>query len=959
MKRLVTFLALIPLTCTALPFTPIQDKTTIPILSPQFSKRVISKIELPNGIQAILISDPNLEESGAAITVGAGSWDDPAGHPGLAHFLEHMLFLGTKKYPNEAEYRKHLQSNGGLYNAFTANNFTAYLFTVNTPAFPEALDRFSSFFTEPLFNPSGVAREINAIDQEYAKNLENDDVRTYFVYKILANPDHPEHRFNIGSNATLSNTKQEVLKAWFKENYSANNMHLIIYSSLPLDQLQEMAVNNFSGIPNINRSVKNYGSFRDQGLSKKIVYVEPVKEVRTLSLIWELPVALTAPNASKPEKLICHILGHEGKNSLLAKLKEENLAEGIKCGSFPYFNNPLTLEIEVDLTDKGVENVYEVINRVHETIALLNKEGISEPLFNEIKQLKTIDYQYPERDNLFATLSRDAIRLSTEPLDGYPEFGQIPTEYSPEMVKQVLGEMTPDKTHYMVTAPEALTKIKSTGVEPWLQVHYSVQQIPADKLNQWQKPSSSSPINALPESNPFVATELTLLFDMDENAKLVPEIQTLANDESGILYWAPDHQFGIPKISWSIELKSPHINIGNPKEAALADLTTKTVKDALIGLSYPADIAGLKYDIDAKDFGIRLTINGYSQHAPLLLSEIIAKLAKLSPTEDQFNTYKRSLLNDYQNEGKDLPVMQAMETFRDIIFKYASTPNEKVFALEGVTFAAFNEYTSKLFEQMFVEAILYGNLTEAQALETYKSIQATLNSKPYPLSEQPKQATLDLPSKEGPYYLLSTTKSQGNAALLAVETLAYSLEERAAQQILGQGVAEEFFNELRTKQQTGYIVQSWTDNLEEHLFTLFAVQSKSHDPQELLARFEQFLESYLQEITIEFPEEKFRSIKEALITQLSTPQKSMRDMGTLLQQLAFRFDGKFNYLDERIKALQELSYERFIELAKVNLSRQNKKRLAILLSGNSPEQMPSYLELEDPATFRKAGFITK
>lgn len=955
MKRILCLLTLIPLTCSALPFTTIPDKTDIPILSPQYAKREISKIELPNGLQALLISDPKLEESGAALVVQAGSWDDPVDHPGLAHFLEHMLFLGTKKYPVEAEYRSHLQSNGGLYNAFTANNFTVYLFTVNTTAFPEALDRFSNFFIEPLFNPSGVAREINAIDQEYAKNLDNDDVRTYFVYKALANPDHPEHRFNIGSTGTLSGTKQEVLKKWFKENYSANNMHLVIYSSLPLDKLKEFAVSDFSSIPNIDRKPINYGSALNKELSKEIVYVEPVKDIRTLSFIWELPIEFTKPNASKPEKLVCHVLGHEGANSLLAVLKEKNLAEGIRCGSTSYCNNPRIMEIEIDLTDKGVENVYEVIGQVHSAIALLAKQGIPESLFQEIKQLKTIDYQFPEREDLFSTLSKDAIRLSTESIDSYPQYGQIPTEYSPKMFQEVLAQLTPDKTVYLLAAPEALTHIKSTFIEPWLQVHYSVQPIPKNILDSWSKAGSSTMM--LPESNPFIPTDLTLLSKMEESTTLVPDVQTLTRDEFGILYWAPDNRYGIPKISWSIELKSPLINIGNPKNAALADLTVKAVKDALSGISYPADVAGLKYEIEAKDFGIRITINGYSQHAQLLLDDIVAKLAKVQPSQEQFNIYKQTLLNEYQNEGKDMPIMQAMETFKDLIFKYASTPSEKTFALESVSFDSFNEYTTKLFNQMFIEAVLYGNLTKDQALKTYQSVQAALGDSPYPPSEQPKQETLDLPSKEGPYYLVTQTKSQGNATLLAVEALAYSLEERAAQQILSQGLAEEFFNELRTKQQTGYIVQSWSDNLEKHLFTLFAVQSKSHDPKELLARFEQFLEFYLQELSIEFPEAKFKTVKQALITQLSTPQRSMRDLGTLLQQLAFKFDGNFNYLNERVAALEALSYDRFLELAKVNLSRQNKKRLAILLFGQTPDQLPQYLELEDPASYRKAGFL--
>src|SRR5690606_32633993 len=93
----------------------IKDDTSIHILSPTFAKRQTAKAELKNGLQAYIVSDPELNQSGAALTVLAGSWDDLDEHPGIAHFLEHMLFLGTEKYPKEAEYRSHIQSNGGTY----------------------------------------------------------------------------------------------------------------------------------------------------------------------------------------------------------------------------------------------------------------------------------------------------------------------------------------------------------------------------------------------------------------------------------------------------------------------------------------------------------------------------------------------------------------------------------------------------------------------------------------------------------------------------------------------------------------------------------------------------------------------------------------------------------------------------------------------------------------------------
>ncbi len=89
------------------------------------------------------MSDKDAEKSAACLHVGVGSLSDPPHANGLAHFLEHMLFLGTKKYPEENCYSKHIQSNGGVKNAATAEDYTYYYFDVKNEAYPTAIDIFS------------------------------------------------------------------------------------------------------------------------------------------------------------------------------------------------------------------------------------------------------------------------------------------------------------------------------------------------------------------------------------------------------------------------------------------------------------------------------------------------------------------------------------------------------------------------------------------------------------------------------------------------------------------------------------------------------------------------------------------------------------------------------------------------------------------------------------------------
>ncbi|KAJ2481024.1 metalloprotease [Coemansia sp. RSA 2131] len=120
-------------------------------------------------------SDPDSANTAASLSVNVGSMADPKEFPGMAHFLEHMLFMGSAKYPAENEYTQYIANNLGEYNAYTANTETTFYFSIANQAFEGAFDRFSRFFIDPLLLANSVDREVNAVDSEYKGNLQSDE----------------------------------------------------------------------------------------------------------------------------------------------------------------------------------------------------------------------------------------------------------------------------------------------------------------------------------------------------------------------------------------------------------------------------------------------------------------------------------------------------------------------------------------------------------------------------------------------------------------------------------------------------------------------------------------------------------------------------------------------------------------------------------------------------------------
>jgi insulysin len=290
-------------------------------------------LRLRNNLQVVLVSDPQTDRAAAAMDVAVGSVSDPEELPGLAHFLEHMLFLGTEKYPNTDEYQSYLEQHGGSSNAFTSHENTSYYFEVQREFLPGALDRFAQFFLCPLFSESAAEREINAVDSENSKNLQSDAWRLLQLMKGAAHTAHPWSRFNCGSRETLQDkpaagsdaprSVRDALIAFYEQQYSANRMAVAVLGRESLDDLEQITLPLFAAVADKGLTPPVWPSqpYPDERL-RRWFRVVPVRDSSSLTVMWPLP-SLRMEYATKPFRCVSHVLGHEGKGSLLSLLKRK------------------------------------------------------------------------------------------------------------------------------------------------------------------------------------------------------------------------------------------------------------------------------------------------------------------------------------------------------------------------------------------------------------------------------------------------------------------------------------------------------------------------------------------------------------------------------------------------------------------------------------------------------------
>jgi len=914
----------------------IEDQAKLPLLNPSLAERKVAKIRLDNGLQAYIVSDPGTKQSGAALSVEVGSWQDPQEYPGMAHFLEHMLFMGTSAYPKESEYMQYIHDHGGSVNASTWPDRTVYMFSINHDAFSGALDRFSHFFIDPLFLPSCIGRELLAVDQEHSKNIENDMWRQYMIFKETGNPLHPHTAFSTGNAKTLGGIPQSALKTWYQEHYSSDIMHLVVLSPLPIDELVHLVTQDFSSVPLHSKKSKELPLFLSSERQKgHMIYIKPIKELRTLSLTWELPKEFAIDFDKKPALVVSYALNSPAENSLISLLKKEKIAESLNASTDRFGKDTLLFTIDIQLTPYGLTQIDRTIQIAFQALAKFKAEPLPTHLFEEVKLLATLNYQYQSREDAFESVMHDAQALVDEPLSTYPEKTLIPSTFDPTFISSFLRALTPEECIFFVQADPQSVGVTLDAKEKWMDAEYTIKEIPREKLLSWKNPSLH-PQLALPSPNPYIPTELHLVSTHSE-----PHL--LLQDEGSTLYFGSAPSYFVPETTLFFHIKTPLLD-GSAKSLALGELFLESLEEQLASPLYCASSAGLGAHFYLKDLKLSFAIQGYSDKAPLLAKTIGNALKKVRPTKEEFDIYKQVLLTAYDNSSKELPLFQAGELLSSILVNDMPTSNEKLRALKEVTYEEFLLFSSNLFKTAYLQGLAYGNLEEASLRSLWIELKDTLAFTPYLLADQHKKRVLVFPEKQTPMLISRHTERQGNGVILLLEEGPFTFERRAAQQVLSQALQDDFFETLRTKQQTAYIAKAADREIERQLMQTFSVQSSTHHPRDLLARFELFLEEFSRHTEEKISLERFKTIQQALITTLQMPPENVQLMGARLNLLAFEYDGDFAWIQKRIKALESLRYEDLLKASSELLSRSNGRRLAILMEGTPGKEPAMHYE---------------
>ena len=827
---------------------------------------------IPNGIKALLVSDPESENSSAALGVNIGSLSDKPEEQGLAHFCEHLLFMGTDKYPSENDYDDYLTKNGGFSNAYTKDDKTVFYFDVNNDAFEGALDRFSQFFICSKFSKDSVEREINAIDSEFSKNKNNDTWRLDQFYRSQLNHESPFSSFGIGNKETLNypDIRERLLKMYNKY-YTSEIMALCLYSNKSLDEMIKLLEELFKDVPKReNFEMPRYDLVKpyDKNILSNFYKIVPIKD--NDKLIFNFYFPFCDNYKVNPFYFFTSLFGHEGPNTLTACLKRDNLITDLLSSSEDYAKVFTVIQLDISLTKKGFDNYKDVIYRVLKYISVIKEKKICERYFNELKDIKQIQFDFRQKEKPIDFVEKYVERLMLYNPEEVFTADFIIKEYDENLIKKYLDMFSLDNLDISFISKSFEKECNLT--EKWYGVKYY-----KEKLNIKKEEIIEYKCNHIldyPPENKFYPQNFEI-FPIEENKKY-PEL--IMNYENCKVWFKLDNEFKLPRgqIEFEIKFVKNLCNNSEIKNEIISYLLNKIIKLELNEILYMAEESDVEFKLEIKYDKLKILIKGFNDSLKRGLEEFLTNIKNLELNyekhkemlELQKQEYIKSLNNLFLKKNYKVN----LEYMKMLLQTGYNDPKDILNCLSNIeiTLDDLIKFRNKMFLETKSVWLIMGNIKKETALEIVKSTNGIFNldvNKKINKSFYSKRAIELKQNMNYIYRFIHPNKTDQDSSIISTYQLGRLLkEERQYYKILYSFLSEKFYDTLRTKETLGYIVTSSKYNLFEICHLIFIIQSKVQNPEYCNKRIKNFFKKKEKEIK-EISDEDFNTLVKSILVE--------------------------------------------------------------------------------------------
>lgn len=516
---------------------------------------------------------------------------------------------------------------------------------------------------------------------------------------------------------------------------------------------------------------------------------------------------------------------------------------------------------------QGLKVYPEIVKVFFQYVSLLRQSPPQEWIFDEQKGMADVDFKFKQKTPASRFTSRtSSVMQKPLPREWLLSGHSRLRTFHPRLIELALSMLRPDKMRMVIVSrnfPGTWDK-----KEKWYGTEYRYESIP-DALMQELGHAVSIPAQSrlpqlqLPHKNKFIPNKLEV--EKKEVAEPASAPRLLRNDANARTWWKKDDTFWVPKANVMVSLRSPII-FATAENDCKARLFTELVRDALEEYSYDAELAGLQYTVCLDTRGLVLDISGYNDKLAVLLEKVTATLRDLSIKDERFEIVKERLTRGYENWQLQSSYQQVGEYMSWLVSERDYVIEEIAAELKGITADSVRLFHKQMLAQLYMEVYAHGNLHRGEALKATDMVESMLKPRTLPRSQWCIIRSLVLPP--GSNFVFNKTLKDPANVNHCVETFFFVADRsdqvaRAKTLLVDQMVHEPAFDQLRTKEQLGYIVFSSLRVMSTVFGLRFLVQSE-RTPDYLDRRIEAFLAQFGQTLAT-MSDVEFEGHKRSLI----------------------------------------------------------------------------------------------
>jgi len=735
---------------------------------------------LGNGLGVILLSQPGVTKAAISLRVAAGSHDEPLDYPGLAHFLEHLLFLGSAGFAGEQRLMPFVQACGGQLNASTQAHHTDYFCEVPAQRLEEALARLLDMLARPLFEPEAQVREREVVHAEFIARGQDAGTLIGTALGQALPAGHRFAAFQAGNRETLAVEQgdfQQALRAFHQRFYQADNLTLVLLGPQPPEQLYALAEAYGAALGEGDGPARSAAAallpLRAQHLQLCLPADAPSLQ---LCFALELPRPAQAGGLAEALDFLQTWLLGESSGGLLANLRTAQLCRDLEVRRL-YQHDEQALLL---LSFAAVEDSEQA------------RAGIAAALQGWLEFFAEADWTTLQ-DSYRAIRQSQRRSLPPLALARYWQEG-LAVGGNPHDTLTVQGEHCLRAVLEQMRQPQRLIELLVSQAEQplWSTAGFALRMAAMPPCSAattdwcWQLPAANPFFAVTPPPAPLLSCSAQLRW------LAAPDSQA---DGQGALYW---------RCCFSEPL---------PLQIALA-----VAQEALRETQASAAQAGVSLHLSAASAGLQLVLQGPAEMLVRVAQQALPRL--LEPTEAAWQLGMRQA-QDNRQQGQ-MPIRQLLQRLPGLL-----RAPDRVAESPGL------EPLQARYRQVRLEGLGVGLLPSGQrALEALFATCAPL-----------VPAASGRSVEAGRYWLHDSCDSSEAALLLFCPQPATDAVSEAAWRLLAHLYQGAFFQRLRSELQVGYAVFCGFRQVQGQAGILFAVQSPHASTEQILGHIEDFVQA--------------------------------------------------------------------------------------------------------------------